>query len=132
MPREVLNSPRYGVPLPGFTHAVRAPAQGRLLFVSGVTSRTANGELVGKGDIERQARQVMENIRAILEDTGGSLADVVRVVTYVRRMDDHPIVRRIRHEYFGDSPPASTLVEVSRLFDPDQLIEVEATAILPA
>lgn len=130
MARQIVNSPRYGIPLPGFSQAVKAEARGTFLYLSGVTSRLPSGELVGEGDIEAQARQVMVNIKAIIEDAGGTMDDVVRLVTYVRRMDDHPTVRRIRHEYFGDRPPASTLVEVSRLFDPRQLIEVEATAIL--
>ena len=130
MPRQVFNSSRYHVPVPGFTQAVLAPARGTFVFVSGITARTADGTIVAVGDIEGQTRQVLENLKTILVEVGGDLEDVVRIVTYLRDMKDHPTVHALRREYFGDNPPASTSVQVSRLFDERQLIEIEATAIL--
>ena len=62
---------------------------------------------------------------------GGSLDDVVRVVIYLVDMEYYPIVHRVRSEFFGDEPPASTCVQVSRLYDTRQLIEIEASAIIP-
>ncbi len=130
MPRKTWNSPGYHVPVAGFTQAVTTPAAGTLVFVSGLTARRADSAIVAVGDIEGQARQVLENLKRILADLGGTLDDVVRIVTYLRNMEDHPVVHKIRREYFGDRPPASTTVEISRLFDPRQLIEIEATAVI--
>ncbi len=130
MPRQPFNSPRYHVPVPGFTQAVMASISGRLFFISGLTARTADGTIVAPGDIRGQTRQVLENLKAILEDAGGTLDDVVRIVTYLRDASHHLTVHEIRREYFGDAPPASTTVTVSGLFDERMLIELEATAVL--
>ena len=130
MPRQTFNSARYHVPVPGFSHAVLAPMEGRLFFISGLTARTADGTIVSIDDIEGQARQVLDNLKAILEDAGGTLDDVVRIVTYLCDASHHERVHEIRRQYFGDSPPASTTVTVLRLFDERQLIELEATAVL--
>jgi enamine deaminase RidA (YjgF/YER057c/UK114 family) len=130
--RQVVNSSHYHVPVPGFTQAVRVPANRDLLFVSGLTARTADGTIVAVGDIRNQTRQVLENLRTILAEVGATLDDVVRIVTYLRSADDHAIVHTIRNEYFNGQQPASTTVTVTRLFDDRQLIELEATAVLPA
>jgi enamine deaminase RidA (YjgF/YER057c/UK114 family) len=132
LPRQVVNSARYHVPVPGVTQAVRVPAGGDLLFISGLTARSADGTIVAAGDIHGQTRQVLDNLTLILEEAGGTLDDVVRIVTYLRNADHHPIVHAIRHEYFRGQLPASTTVTVTRLFDERQLIELEATAVLPA
>ncbi len=131
MPREPFNSHRYHVPVPGFTQAVKAPARGTFLFISGLTARTDDGTIVAEGDIRGQTRKVLENMKAILEDAGGSMADVVRIVTYLRDSREHLAVHEVRREFFGDTPPASTTVQIGRLFDERQLIEIEATALLP-
>jgi enamine deaminase RidA (YjgF/YER057c/UK114 family) len=86
---------------------------------------------VSEGDIEGQTRQVLQNLRAILEDAGGSLDDVMKITTYLRNREHHPRVHEIRREFFGDAPPASTTVEITGLFDTRQLIEMEAIAVLP-
>jgi enamine deaminase RidA (YjgF/YER057c/UK114 family) len=131
MPRSTLNIDAYNVPVPGFTQAVVVPAASRFVFVSGLTSRGADGTVLHPGDIEGQTRAVLDSLRRILAAVGAELDDVVRIVTYLRRIDDHPKVHAVRRQYFGDSPPASTTVEVSRLYDAEQLIELEATAVLP-
>ncbi len=131
MPRTVVASDRYQVPVRGFTQAVEAPAGGRLLFVSGITARRADGAIVGEGDIRAQARQVYESLRLILAEAGGTLDDVVRTTTYLRRMEDHAAMHEVKLEVFGERLPASTTVQIVRLFDERQLIEVEATAVLP-
>jgi enamine deaminase RidA (YjgF/YER057c/UK114 family) len=109
---------------------VTAPAKGTFVFISGLTARAGDGTIVAVGDIRGQTRQVLENLKLILSDLGGTLDDVVRIVTYLKNMEEHPAVHAIRREYFGDAPPASTSVEISRLFDERQLIEMEATAII--
>ncbi len=132
MPREAISTSVYSVPVEGFTQATRTPAVGDLVCASGVTARDAEGALVGEGDIRAQTHQVMRNLRGLVEDAGGTLDDVIRVVTYLREMDDLMVVHQIRGEYFGATPPASTSVGVTRLFDPRQLIEMEAMAVVAA
>jgi reactive intermediate/imine deaminase len=129
--RDAINSTRYHVPVAGFTQAVRAPRGAQFVFVSGLTARTATGEVAHVGDIEGQTRQVLENLKLILGEAGCSLDDVVRTATYLRNMEDHPKMHAVRREFFGDTPPVSTTVEVSRLYHPDQLIEIEAIAVAP-
>jgi enamine deaminase RidA (YjgF/YER057c/UK114 family) len=132
MPRQVVNSARYHVPVRGFTQAVTAPSSGTLVFVSGLTARNADGTIVAEGDTRGQTRQIFENLKVILKEVGGTLDDVVRTVQYLKDMRDHPQMQEVKREYFGDRPPASTSVEVSRLFDERQLIEIEATAVIQA
>lgn len=127
----IVNIPGYHVPVPGFTQAVKASVGGATwLYVSGLTSRDSTGEILHVGDAAKQARQILVSLKAILAQCGGDLTDVVRIVTYLTNIDHHPAVHAVRREFFGDDPPASTSVEVSRLYDQRQLIEIEATAIL--
>jgi enamine deaminase RidA (YjgF/YER057c/UK114 family) len=119
------------VPISGFSHAIRAAGGGDLLFVSGLTARTADGTIVHPGDLGAQARQVLENMRAVLREAGASLRDVVQIRTYVRDIEQWPAVQAVWPEYWGAVWPASTLVEISRLYDARQLIEMEAIARLP-
>ncbi len=100
------------------------------IFISGITARAPHNTIVGVGDLGAQTRQVYENLKLILAEAGGTLDDVVRIVTYLRDMREYRSMENVRREYLGESPPASTTVEISRLFHPDQLIEVEATAVL--
>jgi 2-iminobutanoate/2-iminopropanoate deaminase len=131
MPRKALNSPDYGVPIAGFAHVVEAPADGRLLFVSGLTARDAAGSIVGVGDIEAQARQVFRNIEAVLLAAGATLDDLVQIRSYIRDIRDWPVVEAVWREFLSEPWPASTLVEISRLSDERQLIETDAIAVAP-
>jgi reactive intermediate/imine deaminase len=115
-------------PMSHYTDAVRA---GNLLFVSGCVALDADGNLVGEGDVEAQARQVFSNIGLSLAAAGASFADVVKVTTFLTDVDDRARINPVRQEFFGDARPASTLVEVSALVLPELLIEVEAVAVLP-
>jgi enamine deaminase RidA (YjgF/YER057c/UK114 family) len=132
MTREIINHPQYDVPVEGtFTQAVVARAGRDILFVSGVTSRGDDGTFV-EGDIVKQTQQVLSKLKQIIENAGGSMDEVIKTTTFVRNADDISTVSKIRREYFGDPPPASSSVEVSRLFDARQLIEIEAVVSLPA
>jgi reactive intermediate/imine deaminase len=113
----------------GYSHVVDVPA-GRLVFISGQVPLDAGGELVGEGDLEAQTRQVFENLGAALSAAGASWSDVVKVGYFLVDVGDLPTVRAVRDEYVDKArPPASTLVEVTRLFRGDVLIEVEAIAV---
>ncbi len=111
--------------------AVVVTQPGRIVFVSGLTAKNENGEVVCVGDISGQTRQVCENLRATLEAAGGSLKDIVSVTVFVRDIKHFDAIHAVRREYFPSEPPASTMVEVTRLVHEDMLIEINAVAALP-
>jgi reactive intermediate/imine deaminase len=113
----------------GYSHAVEA-RPGRVIYVSGQVPLDREGRLVGEGDFGAQARQVFENLRAALNAAGASWADVVKLNYFLIDVSNVQAVRAIRDEYVDTAhPPASTLVEVSRLFRDDVLIEIDAVAV---
>ena len=100
-----------------------------LVFISGQTARSPEGRTVGVGDAEAQAVQVYENIKAVVESAGGTLADVILLRTYLTDRAHRPAHGAVRRRYFpGPDFPCSTLLIVAGLADPDFLIEVEAVA----
>lgn len=116
-------------PAPGYTQVVEATA-GRTIYVSGQVALDRNGQIVGEGDLEAQARQVFENLGAALGAAGASFGDVVKLGYYLTDISRVGAVRGVRDEYVDtDNPPASTAVEVSRLFREGLLIEIEAVAV---
>ena len=115
-------------PISHYTDAVEAEG---FLYISGMLPVNAAGELMSDGDVIRQSEQVLDNIGAVLRSAGASFDDVVRVGVYVRDMADRERINTVRRRYFGDSRPASTLVEVSALAHPGALVEIEAVALLP-
>jgi 2-iminobutanoate/2-iminopropanoate deaminase len=106
---------------------------GQLLFISGQVAVDEQWETVGVGDFEEQARQVFENLTAVLQAANASFSHVTELTYYLVNMDDFSILDRVRREYLTETPyPASTAVEVARLLDRDWLLEVSAVALLPA
>jgi enamine deaminase RidA (YjgF/YER057c/UK114 family) len=116
-------------PVVGYSRAVRV---GPWVFVSGTTATGPDGALVGIGDPGAQARQVLANLRAALERAGARLEDVVRTRIYVRHVEHWEAVGREHGAVFGSIRPASALVAVSGLVDPDMLVEIEADAWVSA
>lgn len=110
----------------GYSRAVRVGAS---IAVSGSTAMTPSG-LVGKGDPYAQTIQMLKTIEAALQQAGASLADVVRTRIYMANIDQWQEVGRAHGEIFGSIRPATTMVEVKRLIDPDMLVEIEADAII--
>jgi reactive intermediate/imine deaminase len=100
------------------------------LFISGCAPLDADGNLVGD-TAEEQARQVFENMRVVLEAAGATFADVGRVTVYLTNIDEREQVNVVRQEVFGNTRPASTLIEVTRLALPGMRVEVEAIALVP-
>jgi reactive intermediate/imine deaminase len=118
------NAPSVRTPA-GYSHAVRA---GGLLFVSGQIPLNEAGEVVGD-DMESQALQAFQNLGAVLAAAGLTFDAVVKLNYFVTDISQVAAVRRARDRFVDtDNPPASTLVEVSRLFQPGLLIEIEAVA----
>ena len=123
-----------GVSTPhGYSHtAIVDLGTCKMVIISGQVALDKSGNLVGKDDMGIQAGQVFLNIKTILDELRGSMNDIVKLGFYVTDLSQIQAVRAARDKYINVSnPPASTLVQVSRLFRPDLLIEVEATAIIP-
>ena len=129
MAKQQITTDRVAPPIGNYSQAITAPASGRMVFVSGMTARRADGTLAGIGDIEAQTRQVCENIKAALEAADASLDDVCRLDVYLRNIGDRQRFNKVRAEYWQAAPPASTLVEVSKLASPEYLVEITAFAV---
>jgi reactive intermediate/imine deaminase len=115
-------------PMSHYTDGVVA---GGWIWVSGMLAVDKDGMLVGGDDVVAQAERVHENIKAVLDKAGATFADVVKVTVYLRRIGDRPAVNTVRRKYFGDSRPASALIEVSALVIPEALVEIDAVARHP-
>ncbi len=132
MSREAINSPEYNVPIDGFSQVIVGRPGETTLYVSGLTSRMADGTIVGEGDIAVQARQVLENMTKILQTAGATLDDVVQIRGYVTDITQWDAIESVWRNYWGEVWPASTLVQIDRLFDQKQMIEMEAVARIEA
>jgi 2-iminobutanoate/2-iminopropanoate deaminase len=130
MPKTQIISPKLRQPSGHFSHATMVAARGRLVFISGMTARRADGTIAGIGDIEAQTRQVCENVKAAVEEAGGTMDDVCRVDVYVRNMEHFDLIHKVRRDYFKAPAPASTMVEVTKMTSPDYLIEMSAIAVV--
>jgi 2-iminobutanoate/2-iminopropanoate deaminase len=129
MEKEIINSEDLGKPLGVYSHAVRVEGD-ELLFISGITARDKNGNIVGKGDMKLQTQQVLENMKTILSLAGATFDNVVKVTVFVTDLSRFKDIHEVRAKYFKKDYPASTLVQVSRLVHEDMLIEIEAIAVL--
>jgi enamine deaminase RidA (YjgF/YER057c/UK114 family) len=132
MPKTEIISPQLAVPNGHFAQATAAEATGRLVFISGMTARNAEGGITGVGDITAQTHQVCQNLKAAIEAAGGTLDDIARVDVYVRNMEDFAAIHAVRRQYFTGVAPASTMVEVSKFVSKDYLIEINAIGVLTA
>lgn len=122
------NPPGLSTPT-GYSHVVSATG-GRTIYVAGQVAFDAKGELVGKGDLRAQTAQVFANLETALKAAGAGFDDVVKTNYYMLDASQVQVVRDIRSKYFTKALPASTLVEVRRLANPDFLIEIEVVAVV--
>lgn len=116
----------------GYSHAAEIDlGKSKMLIISGQVALDAEGKVVGLNNFDQQADQVFKNIKAIVESSGGTMNDVVKLTFYLRDVSNIVKVREVRDRYVNTaSPPASTLVEVSDLFRDEFLLEIEATAVI--
>ncbi len=114
-----------------YSHVV-STSGGRIIYISGQVSLDKNGNVVGKGDMRRQAEQVFQNLKLALEAANATFKDVVKMTYYVVDMSQFQVVREVRAKYLNaENPPASTAVGVTSLVNADFLLEIEAIAVLP-
>jgi enamine deaminase RidA (YjgF/YER057c/UK114 family) len=127
-----LNPPALGSP-PGYSQVVEVQAT-RLIFIAGQTALDQNGDLVGKDDFAAQADQVFRNLNIALEAVGGHAGHLAKMTVFLRDVNNLETYRECRNRFFATvTPPAApavTLVEVSKLYGPDFLIEIEGIAVL--
>jgi enamine deaminase RidA (YjgF/YER057c/UK114 family) len=125
-----INPPEHGTP-PGYSQIVDVSA-GRIVFISGQTALDRDGHVVGKNDFAAQAAQVFRNLGSALQASGCSAANLVKLTVFLTDMDNLASYREARNRFFATvTPPAApavTLVEVSKLYGPDFMIEIEAVA----
>ena len=118
-------------PSPGYSQAVEARG-GRIVYVAGQVALDRSGKVVGEGDMRAQAQQTFENLKAALDASGAKFENVVKLNYYFSDITQLPVVREVRDKFINTTnPPASTAVEVKRLFREPFLIEVEAVAVVP-
>ena len=126
MPFSTITTPE-AKPVANYKMATRMDG-GRLLYIAGQVAWDAGGNIVGKGDVRAQARQVFENLRGVLQAAGGDLSSLMKITTYITRIENFPAIAEARSAVFQGELPASTLIVVKSLFHPDFLIEVEGVA----
>jgi enamine deaminase RidA (YjgF/YER057c/UK114 family) len=132
MRKQVLNPPSVPAPAGNYSHLVRLEVgDAVLLFLSGQVALDSDGNLVGEGDMARQTEQVYDVIGKILASAGAGFDDVVKLTTYLTDISQIGAHRDVRVRYLPAEPPASTLVEVSGLFRPGVMVEVDVVAAVP-
>ena len=112
----------------GYSRAVQAGSE---VHVSGTTATDDEGDIVGRGEPYEQTKQALRNIEDALRKTDGSLEHVVRTRLYVTDIDEWEAIGDAHSEVFGEIRPATSMIEVNRLIDPELLVEIEAVAIIP-
>ena len=129
MATKVIQPKSLSDPRPRYSQGILADG-GKLLFIAGQTASDKDGNVVGKGDIEAQTEQVFKNLRAVLEEAGGTLDSLVMTTTYITDRKYREGYNRVRMKQYKHNAPTSTLVIVTGLASPDYLIEINGVAVL--
>ena len=115
---------------PAYSHVVTVTGPGKLIYIAGQLARGADGNCVGKGDMGAQMEQTFKNLDACLKAAGATWADVVKTNTFVTDYEAFSRHREVRMRYLGVATPTSTTVQISRLADPDAMVEIEMIAVV--
>jgi len=113
-----------------YSHVVTVNGPGRTIYIAGQLARGVDGNLVGKGDIRAQMEQTFKNLDLCLKAAGATWADVVKTNTYVTDYPEFSKHSDVRIRYLGVATPTSTTVQISRLADPDAMVEIEMIAVV--
>ena len=111
----------------GYSHVARA---GNTLYIAGQVAKDKEGNLVGKGDVEAQVRQVYTNLKNILDEAGGNMQNIVKMTTFLTHYNYIETFRSVRDAFFQEPCPPNTLLFVESLALPDFMVEIEAVAVL--
>ena len=123
---ELSNPEAMAAPVGAYSHVALVPLQGAdLLVISGQLAPDLDTD-----DLLAQTEQCMEQLRLAVESFGGTMADIIKLTTFVTRIERRPELGALRRRYFGERFPASTLVQVAGLVDPRALVEIEALAVI--
>lgn len=114
-------------PVVGYSRAVRV---GNQIFVTGTTATDENGEIVGRGDAYAQAMQALKNVESVLKRAGAEMRHVVRTRMFVTDISRWQEIGRAHNEFFHDIRPATTMVQVVSLIDPELIVEIEADVVI--
>ena len=124
--REMINPKNVHWPF-GFTHIAKV---GDTVHISGQLALDQEGKIVGEGDMTVQTEKAYENLKKCLESVGATMRDIVFLRIFVTDLEAFQKTAEVRKKYFGKYRPATTGLEISRLYFPEALIEVEATAVI--
>jgi enamine deaminase RidA (YjgF/YER057c/UK114 family) len=129
---QIINPPTLPPPK-GFNHGILTTG-GRMLFLAGQTALDMEGHIIAPGDIVAQYRQVLGNLKAVVEEAGGAMQDIVKITIFVKDRDDYKAhlksLGQVHKEFFGSYYPATALLEISRFFDDDAMVEIEGIAVI--
>jgi enamine deaminase RidA (YjgF/YER057c/UK114 family) len=134
MGKTIINPASLGHPS-GFSHGILTTG-GRMLFLAGQTAFNAEGHLVAPGDLVGQYEEVLRHLKAVVEEAGGKMQDIVKITIFVKNRDDYLAhlkpLGAVHRSFFGAYYPATALFEVSRFYQDGILVEIEGLAILDA
>ncbi len=113
-----------------YSHVVTVTGTGKLIFIAGQLARDAGGNIVGPGDMRAQLEQTFKNLDLCLKAAGATWADVVKTNTYVTDYEAFSKHREVRMRHFGVATPTSTTIQISRLAQPEAMVEIEMIAVV--
>ncbi|GAC1399433.1 MAG: RidA family protein [Ktedonobacteraceae bacterium] len=132
MEKAIINPPTLAHPS-GFNHGI-AVTGGRLLFLAGQTASDKEGRIIAPGDLVAQYEQILRNLRTVVEAAGGTMQNIVKITIFVSDRDDYLAhlqpLGKAHQAFFGSYYPATALLEISRFFQDEALIEIEGIAVL--